>query len=297
MLKQLPLLFFVGAIFLSSCGTFEVSIEGTPTSATPTPTSTVSPTVLPQATLLPPTPTATLVQSLTPPATPAITSTPPCDLAEFIADVTVPDATIFKPRDTFTKTWRLKNIGTCSWTTQYALVFVRGQAMIVPEPQHLAGTVAPGEMVDVSVNLTAPETPDVYSGYWALENASGARVSIPGSSDATFYVNIKVVPETASFKVTVDSLAVSCQKSDFFTVTATITSNGPGTISYSFSNGGSDPPSPTTLTFDSATTLTVTRDMPFSVIIPSHPELAWVQIMVSGPNQEIVSDQDALKCP
>src|SRR5258706_490297 len=152
-------------------------------------------------------------------------------------------------------------------------------------------------MVDIAVNMTAPEAYGIYNGYWRLDNASKARVPILGSSDATFYVNIKVAPEFAGFKVTVDSLTVSCQKPDIFTAAAVITSNGPGVISYRLANGGSEPPPPTTLAFDTAATKTVTRDIPFSAVEPSHPELAWVQILVSGPDQEIVGDPVPLLCP
>src|SRR5512145_1793119 len=51
------------------------------------------------------------------------------DRAQFIADVTVPDGTRFDPGATFKKTWRLKNIGTCTWTTSYSLVFDSGEKM------------------------------------------------------------------------------------------------------------------------------------------------------------------------
>ena len=54
---------------------------------------------------------------------------PACDWAQFVADVTVPDGTTFAANQTFTKTWRLKNIGFCTWTTSYALVFDSGNSM------------------------------------------------------------------------------------------------------------------------------------------------------------------------
>src|SRR3990170_378646 len=55
-----------------------------------------------------------------------------CDWAKFIADVTVPDGTSFNGSTPFTKTWRLKNIGSCTWTTAYALVFSSGEQMAGP---------------------------------------------------------------------------------------------------------------------------------------------------------------------
>ncbi|MCK4489053.1 MAG: hypothetical protein KAU23_02275, partial [Anaerolineales bacterium] len=91
------------------------------------------------------------------PDTPTPSNTPiPCNLAKFISDVTVPDGTIFEPGETFTKTWRLKNVGSCAWTSGYDIVFSGGDAMDAPASVQLtAGTVNPGQNVDVSVDMTA----------------------------------------------------------------------------------------------------------------------------------------------
>ena len=65
-------------------------------------------------------PTATPVPPTNTPVPTAITY---CDWAAFITDVTVPDGTQFAPGEVFTKTWRLKNIGTCTWTPDYDIAF------------------------------------------------------------------------------------------------------------------------------------------------------------------------------
>jgi hypothetical protein len=44
-----------------------------------------------------------------------------CDAAAFVSDVTYPDGSDVTLGSTFTKIWRLKNVGTCTWTL-YALV-------------------------------------------------------------------------------------------------------------------------------------------------------------------------------
>ncbi|MHC5954166.1 NBR1-Ig-like domain-containing protein, partial [Streptococcus pyogenes] len=69
----------------------------------------------------------------------APTATATCDLAQFIKDVTIPDGTNFNPGDTFTKTWRLRNIGTCAWSG-YSLIFDSGDSMNGISPVTL-GTV------------------------------------------------------------------------------------------------------------------------------------------------------------
>ena len=46
-------------------------------------------------------------------AAPNPTATSNCDNADFVTDITIPDETVIEPGEDFTKTWRLKNTGTC----------------------------------------------------------------------------------------------------------------------------------------------------------------------------------------
>ena len=145
-------------------------------------------------TLPPPQPTNT---PITLPTLPIATNTsvaPPtavCDLGQFIKDVTIPDGTTFAPGDKFTKTWRLKNAGTCTWSG-YSLVFDNGDSMSGTSPIAI-GTVGPGQEIDLSVNLTAPATNGSYRGYWRIRSASGVLIPIlNGSQGNSFFVDIKV---------------------------------------------------------------------------------------------------------
>ncbi len=110
---------------------------------------------------------------------------PACDSMAFVTDVTVPDGTNYAPGATFTKTWRIRNAGTCSWSTAYSVVFSSGAAMGGPATQPLTATIAPNSTMDVSVNLTAPSTAGSHTGYWMLRNASGQTFG-------SFYVVINV---------------------------------------------------------------------------------------------------------
>ena len=113
-----------------------------------------------------------------------------CDHVQFVSDLTAPDGTTFAPGATFTKTWRLKNIGTCTWTTAYHLVWVGGDAIGAPGSLLLPANVAPGKTLDISVKLTAPGTAGNYKGLWKLSNASGAQFGIGNSASDPFWVNI-----------------------------------------------------------------------------------------------------------
>ena len=145
---------------------------------------------------IPPTSTPGIATSTLVVATTSAPSTNPpptqtCDVAQFIDDITIPDGTTLKPNETFTKTWRFKNVGTCTWTPSYAIVFSSGDSMSGPATQALTGNVNPGQTVDISVDLTAPATDGNYKGYWKLRNAASVHFT-------QFYVDIKVKTPTAT---------------------------------------------------------------------------------------------------
>ncbi len=146
-----------------------------------TPTS--APTQTPMA------PTATSV-----PPTATFTATPVsyCGWVQFINDVSVPDGSVFSPGESFTKIWRLKNIGTCSWSPDTKLVFVSGERLNGPIAVSLPGYVAPGQTVDVAVSLTAPEENGHYVGYWMLRSSDGTLFGTGARAQNAFFVDIKV---------------------------------------------------------------------------------------------------------
>lgn len=125
---------------------------------------------------------------------PTITPTEiPCNRARFVSDVSIPDGTEFSPNKNFTKTWRLKNTGSCSWTSGYDIVFINGDAMNGSTAvQITTGTVIPGAEVDVSVNLQAPAAAGTYRGNWKLRDGSNAVFGVQNSDIGIFWVEIKV---------------------------------------------------------------------------------------------------------
>lgn len=116
--------------------------------------------------------------------------TPCVDQAVYVADVSIPDNTPLAPGAPFVKTWRVRNIGTCAWGSDYALVFVRGEPMGGQAPVPLPQAVQPGSEADLSISLVAPVNPGVYRGEWNLQNGRGAQFSSRGNYP--FYVQIVV---------------------------------------------------------------------------------------------------------
>ncbi len=140
------------------------------------------------------TPTPSLA-SPTPPASPTArpTPTPRCLAAGFVQDVTVPDGTEMAPGTTFTKTWRLINRGTCTWTAGFALAFAGGEQMGAPDRVPLPKVVPPGDMVDVSVTMQAPATPGEYQGFWKLRSDKGTEFGVGDDAAQPVWVLIRVV--------------------------------------------------------------------------------------------------------
>lgn len=184
--------------------------------------SATAPTTLTHTQTQPVNPAKTNPATATPqPNTPTLT-TRPCDQAQFISDVTIPDGTKMIPGQAFTKTWRLRNLGACSWDSRYALVFASGDAMGASAVINLPGTVSTGDTVDVSIEMKAPNTPGQYVSNWKLRNPEGKIFGV--FDDQPFFVQITVVSPTITITPTP-------------TVTRTVTLTPPvSSVVYDFSS-------------------------------------------------------------
>jgi hypothetical protein len=150
----------------------------------------------PTETQVPATPTATPTRTQVPSAT----NVPvPCNLAGFVADVTIPDNMVLVPGQTFLKTWRLRNIGTCTWTSGYRVVFDRGDSLGVSSnysQQLTTGAIQPGQTIDISVNMTAPAAVGTYRSDWSLRDPNGVAFG------TNFVVIIKVAGTPTTITLT-----------------------------------------------------------------------------------------------
>jgi hypothetical protein len=146
--------------------------------------------------IIPQTPTSPPTTST--PNAPTVTaeSSTQCDQAAAgnPIDVTIPDNTEMKPEQTFTKIWRLKNTGTCTWTKDYSLILFSGEAMGAPTTIHLNTNVAPNQILEISVDMVAPQSAGTYRGNWKLRNANNIEFGIGPNGNSPFWVQIIVVP-------------------------------------------------------------------------------------------------------
>ncbi len=94
--------------------------------------------------------------------------------AEMVSE-TVPDGTLYEPFAKFTKTWTVKNTGTCTWNSGYHLIYDTGDQMSGDGYKVLNSVVSPGEEVEISLDLTAPNWGGTCMGYWQLQSDTGTK--------------------------------------------------------------------------------------------------------------------------
>ncbi len=202
------LIMILGAFILGACGGSNATPTPTPVNVEAIQTAAVQSFIAQlteQAPTITPTPAFTDTPKVTAtPTVPLATSTKPvptstgCANFLFVSDVTIPDGTQMPVGQAFTKTWRVQNTGTCTWTTNFKLAFSYGDAMggqSVP----FASAVPTGQTVDVSVNLTVPNKTGKLTGVWVLLDDKGQHFG----TLLTVVINIGAVSPTPTGSITV----------------------------------------------------------------------------------------------
>jgi hypothetical protein len=268
------------------------------TSAGPSPTVTQSPTVVPTTTV-----------------SPTVATTPAApnggDQAEFVADLSIPDGTILAPNEPFQKGWRIQNTGTITWTTDYSLVFIDGSLMGAPPSVPLPKEVAPGEKLEISIDMVAPPAPGPYRGYWELENANGKIFGFGADANEAIWVDIVVQSALvsqvqtvtpagnvaiASVVLSVDNAQVSGSCPHTFIFTAQITLSQPATISYSLEAGAKSGaeirlPLPATQNLEAGM-----HSIVYEVTVPAAVS-GWARLHITQPAKAFSNQVDfALTC-
>ncbi len=275
----------------------------------------------PSATVVPPTPTVDFVQTLAAQtasalATQAVTQTPTSqvtraltqvptssggDRVVFVADVTIPDGTVLAPGATFTKTWKLQNAGTSTWTTSYSLEFISGQDMGTVKSVPISTSVAPGAQIDVSVNMTAPNTNGSYQSWWKMKNTSGqffndsvyALITVgntntphptsTGAPGATATSTSAPTNPVSALSMTVDHDTYTGQCPYTFNFSASLTLSKAATLTYGLEAGSDTPgfqfnlPSPVTTAFGPGT-----YSLPFPMEF-TDSGVGWVRLHITSP--------------
>jgi len=217
-------------------------------------------------------------------AQPAVQSPPtqtplPCNKAQFVSE-TIPDDTEFGSGEAFTKSWTFKNTGTCTWNTDYKMVFATGDAMSGPASVYLVGTVAPNTQVTISVDMTAPSDPGTYTGYWKLQ----------ADDDEQFgQVYVRVKTKTVLFQVTAVSYYMPHETIDMgcpgsVVISGEITTSAAGQVTYYWTDSEGNPSATQSITFDAAEA----KIVDYTMAIPINSSGAkWAKLYIDQPNHQL----------
>lgn len=177
----------IGALLLSACGATPADLTPTVTinpdeirtqavgtfaadltlTAFAAPTNTSLATITPLATF---TALATNTGGVALNTAPAATAS--CYGLSFVSDVTIPDNTPVNPGQAFTKTWKVKNAGSCNWDAGFKFAFTGGEQM-GGQTVTIPSVVTAGAVYDISVPMTAPNKSGTLRGNWRMQTTGG----------------------------------------------------------------------------------------------------------------------------
>ncbi len=245
--------------------------------------STITPFVPPTETPILPTFTPSPTNSA-PTATPtAVTPTPAqAYCISSFSNVNIPNNTSMKGGSSFTKTWKLVNGGNFAWAADFKVVFVGGDSMNA-SPVELGRSVNPGSSINVSVDLIAPVASGDHQANFMLVTNKGDKFGIGPNCDRPFWVliNSSGLFKVTDAKVIADPSSYSGACPVTLQLTAVITANGVGTVTYVFrtSDGNTD-----TYAMDFADSGTITSKA-IKWEVNSTTDLQ-VHIYISEPNHQ-----------
>lgn len=93
---------------------------------------------------------------------------------QFVNDMSIPDRTVLQPNMNATKTWKIRNTGSCTWDSTYSFNYVRG-SVFGPTTVQITKLVKPGETYEISVPFVTPAANGEYTAWWQMKNSSGAN--------------------------------------------------------------------------------------------------------------------------
>lgn len=119
----------------------------------------------------------------------------PCNWAGFIMDVTYPDGTTVNPGEAINKVWRIQNIGSCSWNSNYQLLFSSGDRLGAPDfIQFTQNIIPPGSFIDISIKLTAPNNAGTFTSYFKMRAPDSSIFGTGSNADGSIWVKVVIMP-------------------------------------------------------------------------------------------------------
>ncbi len=187
------------------------------------------------------------------------------DNAAFVSESAPFDGDTVVGGQSFTKSWTMRNTGTATWraSCNHKWAWNSGEQFGAPEFIDVPHDVAPNETVTFTLNMTAPTTPGLYTGYWEMDRYGTGRFG------QQVWVQVNVLPPTGSIRVNINPSAARDAGARWRrTGTSTWRTSGssehdlaPGTYTVEFNNvSGWTKPNNASVTVTSGNTTTITRN-------------------------------------
>jgi hypothetical protein len=103
-------------------------------------------------------------------ATNEVVSSEGCTYKAKFEHVGIPAWACYPVGKEFSTKFRIRNVGTCTWTRDFWFKFVKGDQLTKESmvPLTIWDNIPPGGTVEVRVWLKMPREPGYYSGYWMI---------------------------------------------------------------------------------------------------------------------------------
>ncbi len=181
----------VNALYTQAAVTMIAQLTANAPTLTPTPafTDTPVPTMTPLGGVLPTLPPLATLPALSTPTTAAAST---ADKAAYVTQSPADYATVTTGK-VFNIIWRLRNVGTTTWTPayQYRYYAAANKIPTAANGYNLTTNVAPNGEVELKVVATAPSSPGTYDTQWVITNPDGVNFAL-------FTLTLNVVQGTSS---------------------------------------------------------------------------------------------------
>lgn len=299
MFKNIKYILFISivisSLLLSACGadnsqdsTIQTSVAQTVAAQNAQQISnTETPFAPPTALPILPTAIVTPFVAVPSPTAPVNPSKSECAKASLVSE-TIPDGTIYKPGEVFTKTWQITNTSNCVWDTSYQIVFWSGDILGGAYVYNIPQVTGPGATLPVSLVLTAPAVDGTYRSEWALQTPDDIAFGV-GMYSEPFYTTIVV---SSSDKPAYDVISVDyevvrdpatgCPLNTKYKVFATITTNGPLEYTYQWNQSdGNSQGGKGTIKMTEPGSKTISRE--WMIQVGNSTNDRWMSITILAP--------------
>lgn len=122
----------------------------------------------------------------------------PKDIALLLGTLSMAPGSQVYTGERFHVTWRIRNIGESTWDDSYSLVYIGGEAFGQDPSIPLSVEAAPGDIIDLTMALTAPDLTGAFRGEWLFVAPDGDAFGVGYENPMPLAVDVNIVYNTVN---------------------------------------------------------------------------------------------------